>query len=126
MTQTLDIVGKSYKLAGFEFYPEGKLTKIFAKFCGTDQDPANLPVMTYHPFFKRDMEAIYPSLSAATIGEIISGEAPGQRGAVIHAALYKDFTPEQWFQILQGMNKATAAYNEVRKQPVFIPVTTLG
>lgn len=71
------IKGQKYQLAGFDMTQHGSLVQVFAKFCGADQDPANLPETRTVKMFAnspaQELPVIYPSLSAQDIVEALVG-----------------------------------------------------
>lgn len=117
-----NVEGKSsYKLAGFEFRQEGRLTRAFAKFCGKDEDPENLPTHKYHPVLRQEVEAFYPTLSSGAIAAMITGESKNDK-FLNSLGLAADFTQDQWVDILRQLSNAADAFEKQRQQPVFVPV----
>ncbi len=127
------IKGQKYQLAGFDITQRGSLVQVFAKFCGADQDPANLPETHMVKMFAnspaREMAVIYPRISAQDIVEALVGPddtAPkaGQDLRLPGNAddLLADLGADQFTRVLVEMGKAKKSWLN-RAEPVidFVP-----
>ncbi len=127
-----DIKGKTYKLAGFDIYQKGTLVDIFAKFCGINEDPANLPKTRASKLFanSQPMEApvLYPSLSAEQIVDTLIGPRDlAERRDPLHfgpspADLLRDLGEDQFAKVLVEMGKAKKAFLSGEGTSTFVPV----
>jgi hypothetical protein len=128
------IKGQKYQLAGFDISQKGTLVQVFAKFCGADQDPANLPETRTVKMFAnsepQEMRAIYPRLSQQDIVNALIG-ADDISAPVDHIRLppspeelMADLGEDQFSRILVEMGKAKKAYLN-REEPIttFLPYT---
>lgn len=114
-----------HKLAGFVFDhdPNTRLTDAFARFCGLDQDPENLPETAYHAVLRKQWPVKYPTASAAELGEILSGES-ARYG--IKNELAQTMAADQLTTILLQMRQARALFDKApRPGLTYIPVTRL-
>lgn len=112
------IKGRKYQLAGFNIAQKGTLVNVFAKFCGVDEDPANLPERKPLHFANTtmDMGAIYPVLSPEEITKALIGPSdlaarediyrlPGHADEIV-----SDLGHEKMAQVLVEMGRAKRDY----------------
>lgn len=128
--------GKTLKLAGFDIHQKGTLVDVFARFCGLDQDPANLPQTRVMKLFAdsvpAEMPCIYPVISAEEIAAVLVGprdlaqandsvRLPGGPGDVL-----ADLGAEKLALLLPEMAKAKREYleNGIRTFVPAVPVKT--
>lgn len=125
--------GKTLKLAGFDIHQKGTLVDVFARFCGLDQDPANLPQTRVMKLFAdsapAEVPCIYPVISAEQIAEALVGPRDIAQGASGHFRLpggpedvLADLGAEKLALLLPEMAKAKRDYleNGIR---TFVPAT---
>jgi len=131
-----DFTGKKYKLAGFDICQKGTLVDVFAKFCGIEQDPLNLPETYSSKLFKdsepAEMRCIYPSISPEEIVDVLVGNRDTAL-SVVHSLrlpggkedLLADLGPENLALLLVEMGKAKRNYMQEIKEKefrTFVPV----
>ena len=127
------IKGQKYQLAGFDMTQHGSLVQVFAKFCGADQDPANLPETRTVKMFAnspaQELPVIYPSLSAQDIVEALVGPddttpKPTRDIRLPDDAhdLLADLGADQFARVLVEMGKAKKSWMN-RAEPIaaFVP-----
>ena len=127
------IKGQKYQLAGFDIAQNGSLVQVFAKFCGADQDPVNLPETRIVKMFAnssaQEWPVIYPSLSAQDIVEALVGPDDTAPNATKDIRLpddaqdlLADLGEDQFARVLVEMGKAKKSWMN-RAEPVvtFVP-----
>lgn len=127
-----EIKGNTYKLAGFDIYQKGTLVNIFAKFCGVNEDPANLPQTRIGKLFANsepmETPVLYPSLSAEQIVDTLVGPKDlAERRDSFHfgptpAELLQDLGEDQFAKVLVEMGNAKKAFLSGEGTSTFVPV----
>lgn len=122
--------GTKYKLAGYNIVQKGTLVDVFAKFCGVDQDPLDLPETEMRKMFANgeptEMPCIYPTISPEQILEALIGKRDTAPDGLSHLRLpggpedlIADLGPEKLALLLVEMGHTKQEYLQSERRTFF-------